>query len=268
MNYDEPADFAEKRAFIRDLLLYLEPFSGSLREWHALEIGGGGGVLAGLLAPHFARIICTDLDDPVAHHGGRLHTLLEEKFERNGEQFPLNRVQFLAADAQDLPFKDQLFDFCYSQNTFEHVPDPESAIREAIRVTRPGGLVYLQFDPVWTADSGSHFQDGITEPWVHLLEDDEALIARMQASGASEQDKSALLTAMNRKPISYYREMFPRLIEQYRMDVLLHHEWSGTVTPDWTEHPNLAKAATRLGLPTEDLLVRGMRYLLRKPPLQ
>jgi ubiquinone/menaquinone biosynthesis C-methylase UbiE len=268
MTYDEVADFEEKRAYTRDLTLYLKPFAGEMGRWQALEIGGGGGVLAGILANHFAKIICTDLEDPVFTHGGRLHTLLEEKFERSGGHFPLDRVQFLAADAQNLPFKDALFDICYSQNTFEHVPDPEMALREAIRVTLPGGFIYLQFDPVWTADTGSHFQENIAEPWIHLLEDDDALLARMAASGASEHEQSELLGAMNRRPISYYREMFPRLIRQHRLEVLVHHEWAGTVQLDWTEHPNLGKAAAKLGLREDDLLVRGMRYLLRKPPLR
>jgi ubiquinone/menaquinone biosynthesis C-methylase UbiE len=244
---------------------YLEPVAKDSHGWRALELGGGGGVLAGLLAEQFGSVVCTDLFNPSLAHQGRLSTLLEEKFERNGGSFPLAKVEFLAADAQRLPFRAGWFDICYSQNTFEHIPDPEMALREAVRVARPGGFVYLQFDPVWTADSGSHFLDHIGQPWIHLIEGDAEILERMRAAGASEKEMEAFRTEMNRQPISYYREMFPRVIRQCGLEVVLHHQWSGTIDPSWTEHPNLARAAAATGLRSEDLLVRGLRYLLRTP---
>ncbi|HET7708734.1 MAG TPA: class I SAM-dependent methyltransferase [Sphingomicrobium sp.] len=265
MIYDEVADFAEKRQFVKDFLDYLAPFSEGISNWRTLEIGGGGGVLAALLAQHFGTVLSTDIVNPNFKHDGRLTTLLAEKFERNSEMFRKERIEFLAADAQRLQFRDNWFDLCFSQNALEHIPDPEMAFREAVRVTRPGGMVYFQFDPVWTADSGSHFVDQIGEPWLHLLEEDDALIARMSAAGADSETINAFQKEMNRRPISYYREMFPRVIRQLNLEIIIHHEWSGTIDQSWTEHPNLLKAAAAVGLPPQDLLVRGLRYLVRVP---
>jgi ubiquinone/menaquinone biosynthesis C-methylase UbiE len=265
MNYDEEADFNEKRDYVRDLLLYLEPVASGLENWRALEIGGGGGVLAGLLGRHFGHVTSTDLFTPDLRYDGQLSALLKDKFGRNNEDYPMQKVEFISADAQRLQFRDYWFDICYSQNAFEHIPNPEAALRESVRVTRPGGFVYLQFDPVWSADSGSHFVHLAGDPWGHLFQDDDTVVAKMVEAGATELDIADFRSAMNRRPIGYYHEMFPRVIDELRLEVVIHHEWSGTVDPSWTEHPNLGKAAAALGVPEEDLLVRGMRYLLRTP---
>ncbi|HEX8064960.1 MAG TPA: class I SAM-dependent methyltransferase [Thermoleophilaceae bacterium] len=43
------------------------------------------------------------------------------------------------ADAERLPFEDGTFDRVYSWGVLHHTPDTDRAVREAIRVTRPGG---------------------------------------------------------------------------------------------------------------------------------
>jgi SAM-dependent methyltransferase len=43
------------------------------------------------------------------------------------------------ADAESLPFEDSSFDRVYSWGVLHHTPDTARAVREAIRVVRPGG---------------------------------------------------------------------------------------------------------------------------------
>jgi SAM-dependent methyltransferase len=45
------------------------------------------------------------------------------------------------ADAEQLPFVDRRFDVVYSWGVLHHTPDVERAIREALRVVKPGGRV-------------------------------------------------------------------------------------------------------------------------------
>ncbi len=45
----------------------------------------------------------------------------------------------LVADAEQLPFPDASFDRVYSWGVLHHSPDTDRAVREAIRVLRPGG---------------------------------------------------------------------------------------------------------------------------------
>lgn len=46
-------------------------------------------------------------------------------------------------DIERLPFRDNLFDACVASFVFCSVPDPVAGLRELLRVTRPGGHLYL-----------------------------------------------------------------------------------------------------------------------------
>lgn len=62
-----------------------------------------------------------------------------------------------------LPLADGSVDVSFCCNVLEHVPDPAGMIDEMIRVTRPGGLVYLSYT-VWLGPWGGHE----TSPWHYL----------------------------------------------------------------------------------------------------
>jgi hypothetical protein len=98
---------------------------------------------------------------------------------------------------------------------------------------------------------------------LHLLEDDDAIIARMRSNGADASEIESYRSHMNRRPISYYREMFPRVLDELGVRTLIHHEWSGCVDESYSQHPNLQLAAEKLKLLPEHLLVRGIRYLIQ-----
>jgi SAM-dependent methyltransferase len=54
---------------------------------------------------------------------------------------PAGRARFLVGDAQALRLPDASFDRALSLLALNFVPDPAKALREMIRVTRPGGIV-------------------------------------------------------------------------------------------------------------------------------
>jgi SAM-dependent methyltransferase len=72
-------------------------------------------------------------------------------------------VGALVADGYWLPVRDGQADVVFSSNVLEHVPDPMGLIEEMIRVTRPGGLVYLSYTN-WYSPWGGHEMS----PWHYL----------------------------------------------------------------------------------------------------
>lgn len=65
--------------------------------------------------------------------------------------------------ALELPFRDGSFDVAFSSNVLEHVPEPWTMADEMVRVTRPGGIVYLSYTN-WLSPWGGHE----TAPWHYL----------------------------------------------------------------------------------------------------
>jgi ubiquinone/menaquinone biosynthesis C-methylase UbiE len=67
------------------------------------------------------------------------------------------------ASGTELPIRSGSVDICYSSNVLEHVADPGRMLDEMVRVTRPGGTVFVSFTP-WFSPWGGHE----TAPW-HFL---------------------------------------------------------------------------------------------------
>jgi SAM-dependent methyltransferase len=67
------------------------------------------------------------------------------------------------ASALEMPFADRSFDVAFSSNVLEHVPDPWTMADEMVRVTKPGGIVYLSYTN-WLSPWGGHE----TAPWHYL----------------------------------------------------------------------------------------------------
>ncbi|KAA9149729.1 class I SAM-dependent methyltransferase [Amycolatopsis acidicola] len=108
-----------------------------------LDIGGGQGHLAAA----------------VRARGGGYH-LVEPDPDAIGlgrDGVPPGTV---VADGYWLPFRAGIADICVCSNVLEHVPDPAGLLDELVRVTRPGGLVYVSFTN-WYSPWGGHE----TSPW-------------------------------------------------------------------------------------------------------
>jgi SAM-dependent methyltransferase len=91
-----------------------------------LEIGGGDGYLASLVAAHCRRFITTDSYRPRLADGG---------------QGLAPNVHRVVCDGTVLPFADASFDFIFSSSVLEHVRDRPKSYREMLRCLRPGGVM-------------------------------------------------------------------------------------------------------------------------------
>jgi ubiquinone/menaquinone biosynthesis C-methylase UbiE len=75
---------------------------------------------------------------------------------------------FFVGDAARLPSTSDVFDVVIANDAMEHFAEPEIALGEMARVTRPGGAIWVFFTPHFSP-LGSHLYDYIFTPWCHLL---------------------------------------------------------------------------------------------------
>lgn len=61
-------------------------------------------------------------------------------------------IDFVAGCASRLPFADHSFDVIFANALLEHLPDPQAAMKEFHRVTRPGGFIAV-CSPDWNRTS-------------------------------------------------------------------------------------------------------------------
>ena len=110
-----------------------------------LEVGCGLGddaaALAGRVAPG-GSVVAVDGSQAMVEAARRRHGDVAE-------------LSFEIADATRLPYEDSVFDACRIDRVLQHIADPKAAIREMVRVLRPGGVL-VAFDNDWetlTVDS-------------------------------------------------------------------------------------------------------------------
>jgi len=97
---------------------------------HVLELGSGLGILAGKISQKLTT--------------GRM-TGIEISSEQIAKCPPESeKLVFVCGDAQQLPFEENSFDTVYCRYILEHVPDALRVLKEAKRVMKPGGKLFIQ----------------------------------------------------------------------------------------------------------------------------
>lgn len=103
-----------------------------------------------------------------------------------------DRFTFVCASAYELPFEDNSFDTIIMNDFMEHVDRPEAALREALRLIRPDGRIYINFPPYYHP-FGFHMSDAINMPWVHAFFSEKALIEAYKELVADLPDRDTRL---------------------------------------------------------------------------
>jgi ubiquinone/menaquinone biosynthesis C-methylase UbiE len=110
---------------------------------NVLDVGCGTGVLSLELATRFPKAEVTGIDPSASFLAAA--ALLDPKNER---------LTFHEADAMALSYSSESFDAVLSLLVLNFVADPVKAVREMVRVTKPGGVVAAS---VWDYPGGFTF---------------------------------------------------------------------------------------------------------------
>lgn len=105
---------------------------------NALEIGCGIGYQSGFLSFISTNVIASDIDlgNMVKHSRGL--DIAREFIQKNN----FNNVEVMHANAENLPFKDEQFDFIYCSYSFQYVPDKKKSLTEILRVLKKDGYFF------------------------------------------------------------------------------------------------------------------------------
>jgi len=94
-----------------------------------LEVGCGVGLTSAYLAEKGCKVTGIDISKGMIR-----------KAKERAEKKKL-KIEFLVADAQKLPFKNNAFDAVICESVMAFVPNKKKAMKEFVRVTRSGGYV-------------------------------------------------------------------------------------------------------------------------------
>lgn len=92
-----------------------------------LDLAAGTGSSSAVLAAAGARVLAADLSEGMIEIGRQRHP----------------DIEFVQANALDLPFEDDMFDTVTISYGLRNIPDTARALEEMLRVTKPGGTVVV-----------------------------------------------------------------------------------------------------------------------------
>lgn len=208
----------------------------------ALEIGCGDGMVCSVLSSdHKIKSCGMDIDD--------------EMFDARAKK---NDVEFITGDAKNINKPDNHYDLIFSYNSFEHIVDPEGVLLEALRLLKPGGFMFLSFNPQYCAAYGFHAYKSVAIPYVHFLfqlKDLKTYIANKKLADISYSENN-----LNKWSLSAYRSLWNKHADKYEFINYIE-------MPDYNginlihSYPSCFKSKSVV---FDDFIYSGIRIVIRK----
>lgn len=139
LDYDAMDHRAVNRTFVDDLIAVLLPTpnpESRAPRLDILDLGTGTALIPIELCKSYrnCRVMACDAAS---------HMLDQARYNLAAHDFN-DRIELHQVDAKALPFQETKFDVVMSNSIIHHIPEPLAVLREAVRVTRPGGLLFFR----------------------------------------------------------------------------------------------------------------------------
>jgi SAM-dependent methyltransferase len=121
-------------------------------------------------------------------------------------------VEFVRGDCcVAIPRPSEVFDVVCSFNAFEYLLAPDKAFGEILRVTAPGGLIYLDFGPLYASSWGLHAYRSLRMPYPQFLFSPSFIDRKLRELGIEDlgPPRSELQT-LNKWKLNQYRDLWQR----------------------------------------------------------
>lgn len=103
----------------------------------------------------------------------------EKGFIKQAKAFAMSKntrnIEFHVVNAENMSFKESSIDICVMNDVFEHLQNPEKVLKEAHRVLKGKGKIFINSPPYYHP-YGAHLSDLIGIPYVHILFPEPVLI--------------------------------------------------------------------------------------------
>ncbi|KAJ7709535.1 S-adenosyl-L-methionine-dependent methyltransferase [Mycena rosella] len=153
--------------------------SGSRPNLTLLDVGAGSGTisvtLAQAVAPCGGTVVATDVNPGILPRAQAI-----------ADAAGVTNLTFQQADALSLPFPDGSFDVVHCHQVLTHIKAPWDALREMVRVAKPGGVV--------AAREGDMVTEAVWPPLPGLLRFHDLAAAAMRSYGGSNTAGRELLS--------------------------------------------------------------------------
>lgn len=175
----------------------------NLKNASVLEVGCGFGSLSSLLLSRGAQVVATEIDQK--------KLTLAKKFLR--QSMLKKKIKLVPVTGEVLPFPKQTFDAVIIFDVIEHVTNPGKMMKEAQRVLKPGGILYVEFTPYYSI-TGHHLYDYTWLP-IHLFLSKsliKKIIFSKQTKGILTQtDLWEQFRSLNKLKIAQFQQMVSKL---------------------------------------------------------
>jgi len=205
-----------------------------------LDIGAGDGMLGIMLQCFGHQMTLGDIED------WRIDA---------AKELPLITADF----CNQIPLPDETFDFIVSFNSFEHFSNPAHVMDEILRMIRPGGLMYFDFNPLYCSPWGLHAYRSLRMPYPQFLFSESFIHEKLDQIGVWDLGKRrSELQMLNRWKPSQFEAIWKR----NGIEIISCH-WSKN-----EKHLDLVSEFPECfwgrGLKLEDLVYESVTVIIKK----